>query len=137
MRGWSLLLLLIVSPAKGQMAPVSFGEPLDIYVSELVGYQFGAAPYCMADGSERFLAKVKRRLHIITTALVAQKGQDIVIRAKKAAEKEFQEELASVYFTGCKIGDPAFDRKELRALKEFHLPNLKSLEQTLSLAGKR
>jgi hypothetical protein len=135
--GVMLSLALSVAPAKGQEAPVSFGEPLDTYVSELVSYQYGAAPYCMVDGSERILAGVEGRLRRITAALVTQKGQDLVTRAKKEAIKQFEAESANVDFAACKVGDAAFDRQKRAALKAVHLPNLKVLETVLGLARKK
>ncbi len=123
--------------ANAQQAPKSLGEPLDTYVSELVSYQYGAAPYCMVDGSDRFLKQVERRLHRITAKLVAQVGQEPVAHAKAQAITQFDQESASVDFAACKLSDPAFDKQKLRALRETHLPNLKSLERQTKIANKK
>ena len=129
----ALCLLFVTQSAFAQEPKPGFGDLLDAYVDESVARRFGPLGYCSPRGQDVVFEQVDQRLSKIRTALVSRFGDQAVANADQLVIKNFDEAFGTVSFSGCKIGDAAFDRKNLKALKLRHFAALNTMEVRLGL----
>ena len=132
-----LLLLPMAVSGQAAFAPTVRDPLLETYIEELVAFRIGGTLWCDPPGEHALFAKVARRLSAIKAALIVRFGTASVADAEAAVEPAFADVWGGVSLAGCKIGDAAWDRSNLRDLRRRHYEALEALERALDLARKR